>query len=502
MKVNPGFQLAGIRANSVAMLSQAMKRYVPLAVWMAVILTLVMIPGKIMSYGFLPADDALRHAAKAVCGKPWPEILVMRSDFTIDPHPGWHVVLGAVHRAFDANAEALVVFSVVGLMLLLNFSVLPWLGRPEAWLAVLMVVAVCIPSFISRMMLGRPYLVSMVVFMTALLVWRRMEQRRPGPWELVSTVVLIAAAAWIHGSFYLLIMPAAALLVAGRWRQALEFGACWLAGSVLGASLTGHPWQFLGQCLRHLFGVFGDYFLARQLVVELLPSDGDFGAVLVVVAMLFWRALSPDWKASELRNPLFLMGVLGWVLGLKVVRFWSDWGLPAMLLWLAFEFQKQFAHYLAADSLKRLTITCVLALGVFLGTTSDRESRWTANLTTEYLTQDNPELAGWLPEPGGILYSADMRVFNNTFFKNPNAPWRYVLGFESALMLPEDLAVVRKVDWNYGDVRAYAPWVQKMGPKDRLTIRGAKNIGSPNIPELEWHYAVTDIWIGRKPRVK
>jgi len=476
------------------------KRYVPLVAWFLVVSTLLFIPLKILSYGYLPADDALRHAAKGVCGKPWQDILVMRSDFRIDPHPGWHTLLGWAHHLFGWDTERLVIVPVAGLMLLVSASVLVWLRRPEAWLAVLLAVTVFIPGFIARLTLGRPYLFTMAAFMTMLILWSRLKSRGPGWVEAVATILLIAAAAWIHGSFYLLIMPAGALLFCGRWRQALAFGACWATGSFLGCALTGHPWQFLAQSVRHLFGVMGDYTVARQLVMELLPSDGDFGAVLAVVMMLLWRSRSADWKAQELLNPLFIMGVLGWLLGLKVARFWSDWGLPAMLIWLAFEFQRQLEKYLAGDSWQRVLITAGLGLGVFLGATGDRDSRWTSALTKEYLTEtDRPDLAGWLPEPGGILYSADMRVFNDTFFKNPLAPWRYVLGFESALMLPEDLAVLRKVDWNFGDVRAYTPWVKKMRPEDRLVIR-ATAAAMPNIPELEWHYAVTDLWIGRLRR--
>ena len=33
---------------------------------------------KIISYGYLPVDDALRHAAKVVSGKDWHEIVVLR----------------------------------------------------------------------------------------------------------------------------------------------------------------------------------------------------------------------------------------------------------------------------------------------------------------------------------------------------------------------------------------------------------------------------------------
>src|SRR5690349_4599911 len=120
--------------------SNDLKRYVPLAAWIIVVLTLLYIPSKIISYGYLPADDSLRHAAKAVSGKPWQEILVMRSDFQIDPHPGWHAVLGAFHRALNCGTETLVLISIVGLMLLLSAAVLPWLRWPESWLASLLAV--------------------------------------------------------------------------------------------------------------------------------------------------------------------------------------------------------------------------------------------------------------------------------------------------------------------------------------------------------------------------
>jgi hypothetical protein len=58
----------------------------------------------------------------------------------------------------------------------------------------------------------------------------------------------------------------------------------------------------------------------------------------------------------------------------------------------------------------------------FFGFTSDRDGRWTENLTTEFLTADNPALAGWLPDPGGIIYNSDMDVFFQTFYKNPQRP--------------------------------------------------------------------------------
>src|SRR5215203_4732547 len=128
-----------------------MARYIPLVVWVVVIITLLLIPAKIIGYGFIPADDALRHAAKAVSGKSWSEIMVMRPGFEMDIHPGWHAILGALHRGLNFNAETLVVVSIYGLMLVVSLAVIPWLRRPEAWLATLLAAAVFSPVMIKRL---------------------------------------------------------------------------------------------------------------------------------------------------------------------------------------------------------------------------------------------------------------------------------------------------------------------------------------------------------------
>src|SRR4029453_5848391 len=88
------------------------------AVRWLVVAAVVLLSVRVLGQGFLPPDDALRHAAKAVSGRPWSDILVMRPTTTPDGHPGWHFVLGAVHRSTGAGAPALVLFSVVGLFVL------------------------------------------------------------------------------------------------------------------------------------------------------------------------------------------------------------------------------------------------------------------------------------------------------------------------------------------------------------------------------------------------
>jgi hypothetical protein len=230
----------------------------------------------------------------------------------------------------------------------------------------------------------------------------------------------------------------------------------------------------------------------------LRPGDGATEAVLAVAALLLWRAFALGWNVRTLLNPVFMMMALGWLLGLKMQRFWWDFGTPAFIVWVALELQAHFEKKTLFDSLNRLFITLAVAAGTFLAFTSDRDSRWTQNLTMEYYSPDNPDAAGWLPGDGGIIYNSDMDVFFETFYKNPTANWKYILGFESGWMRPEDLKVLRTYEWNLNDPRALEPWVQEMRPPDRMIIRGG---GQPAIPELAWHYIGSGLWVGRLPQL-
>ena len=479
--------------------ANAYRRFVPLLAWVIVITALLFIPFKIISYGFLPMDDALRHAAKTISGKSWPEILVMKDSVRIDPSPGWQQILEWVHAVGGGGAEALVVFSVVALMALMFFSALPWLRRPEAWLAALCLAALFAPECTTRLARGRPYLLTQAVLITILFIWSRNDKSWPGRMGLLLTTLLVAASAWIHGSWYLLCLPGLAIFLTGRWQSSIVYGLCWLGGSFLGCALTGHPLEFMVQAVDHLKGAFGGISVARVLVPEFRPSDGNTSVIVLVGMLVLWRAITPGWNPRRLLSPFFMLMLLGWVLGLKVNRFWWDWGLPAFIGWMALEFQNWFELYLPQDSIKRVFIALALAFVVCLGFTSDRENRWTASLTTEYVTPETPGIAGWLPGPGGIVYNSTMDAFFQTFFKNPTADWRYVHGFEPGLMCPEDLEVLRRIQWNFGDARAYEPWIKKLRPEDRIFIGGSSG-SRPGIPELEWKYAVTGLWIGRLPQ--
>jgi hypothetical protein len=166
---------------------------------------------------------------------------------------------------------------------------------------------------------------------------------------------------------------------------------------------------------------------------------------------------------------------------------------------VAWDLQLLMEKQLEVDSLKRLGLVCVLAGATYLGVTCDFNSRWTRSLTDTFLTEDNPDLQGWMPDKGGIFYTVDMSLFYQTFYKNPHGDWRYMLGFEPTWMPKEDFEIYHKILWNFNDGKAYQDWIQQMAPADRLAVRGAGN-GTPDVPGLEWKYGVSGIWIGRLPR--
>jgi hypothetical protein len=483
-------------------LLEPFRRYVPLAVWAVVVLLLLYIPLKVIGYGYLPADDALRHAAKAVSGKTWPEILVLGPAFHFDPNWGWHWLLGKIHSWASWDAEALVVFSVVALFLIGNAAVVACLKRPEAWLAAFILLSQYqVSDFVLRWLIGRPFLLTMTATLVTLLVWQR-NGAAPPKWSAVLWMTpLIAAAVFLHGVWYLWALPVAAFLLAQQFRWCFLLAASWILGTLLGSALTGHPAESIMQALQLALRSVGMHQTQSTLVSELKPSGGEIFPILLLGGVIVLRQLAKLNAPPLIRHPAFWLAVMGWVLGCQTFRFWEDWGLPALAVLIAGDLQLFFESRFAADSFQRLALVCGLALTMFIVTTNDFNSRWTNHLAWRYIEPDpkHPEFNDWLPEKGGTLYSADMTVFYQTFFRNPTAGWRYALGFESTLMPDGDFKVYHNILWNFGDAKAYKPWVDKMRSEDRLVIRGG-SASMPPIPQLEWNHDVGNIWIGRLPR--
>jgi hypothetical protein len=475
-----------------------LKQRVPLLVGLIIIIVAVVIPLKIIGMGYLPGDDGLRYAAKAVSGKPWSEILVIGSHYTVDHNFGCDFLLRQVYLLTHWDAEALLDLTLVGFFVLLGICALPWLKCPEAWLAVLLVGAAGWP-LASRMVLARPLLLTSAVLLTILFLWNKQGSRPPG-WRVTALMaVLIGLVVWIHGVWYLWSLPVAAFLLAGEYSWALALASAWGIGTVAGALMTGHPVAYLYEAVLMSVRATSLHHTARTMVSELQPAQCGLLIFLVPGALLLLRRLAGLEARPLTANPIFWMAVLGWSLGFVARRFWDDWGLWALLALAACDLSLFLQSRMAVDSVKRIALTAGLALAVYLVFTSDIDSRWTSSLSRQFLVETDPDLAGWLPEPGGILYATDDGFFYDTFFRNPNARWRYLVGFEMTLMPDDDFATLYRILWNHEAPDAFQPWVAKMRPQDRLFVRGASQ-GWPPIPGLEWHYTLDNMWSGRLPR--
>ncbi len=107
---------------------------------------------------------------------------------------------------------------------------------------------------------------------------------------------------------------------------------------------------------------------------------------------------------------------------------------------------------------RRLAAGILLAAGVYFITTSDLGGRWTDTLREPFIDASGPALQGWMP--------------------------------------PDDLKILRQIQWSRFAWDAYIPWVNKMRPEDRLEISGGPR---PVMPPLEFVKA-GDAWIGRLPK--
>jgi hypothetical protein len=302
---------------------ESFQRYVPLLAWLVVAVTIIAIPLKIISYGYLPGDDALRHAAKAVSGKPWPDILVVSDVFKIDHNFGWHFFLRQIHLLTHWDTEQLVVFTVVLLFSLVGWSALPWLRRPEAWL-VAMAAAALSADMPSRFDLGRPFLLTDTGLLTILFCWQARGMEPPKWWLIVWFTLLIAACSFVHGVWYLWALPVAAFFLAQQFRWGLLLTVSWLAGVFLGASLTGHPFESLYQAVIMAQKAFSLHATQRTMVTEFQPSSGELFGLIIMGGVVILRQLARLNVFPLSRNPAFWLACISWVLSFKAVRFTED----------------------------------------------------------------------------------------------------------------------------------------------------------------------------------
>ena len=472
-----------------------LQRHVPLLAWIVALAVFFLIVMKIISYGFVPAGDARRHVAKVMTDKEYNQIVVLRPEYKIDHSPGWDWILRRLRGVAGWNEDQLMTFSVAAMMLCVYLAGLPWLRRPEAWMAAWLAQMVALPNLMIRLDQGRPFLVSEGVLICLLFAWGRERTPRPSWQNLVLTTAGFALSVWVHGTWYLWVFVLAGFFLAGAWRETLWLAACWAGGVVAGALLSGKPVAFLYGAVYMAAAIFKEHAPSWLLVGEFQPSEGEFYTLVILALVYLWRRRQNNGTGSLLRQPVFWLIAIFWTLGFQADRFWADWGMTAATVWLAMQFDGWMVEKWPAESGRRLLLCGLLAAPLFLDSTSDLRARYTQYQQESALDAGDPALAGWLPEGDGIFYNADMAFFYNTFYKNPGANWRYIQGFEPALMPEEDLKILRAMQLRHFDLASYQPWIKKMRPQDRLEVPGS---APPPMPELEWHIAANNLWIGRK----
>lgn len=463
-----------------------------LAVRFVVIATVVLIAVQILAQGYLPVDDALRHAAKAVSGKPWSEILVARPGL-VDFSPGWHAFLRGVHRLLGANAHTLVWVEILVGFVAISLAPLLLMRRPEAWLAAMSTGALLEPQLVVRWVIGRPLVISIAILVFMCLNWKRLDGERIPRSPMIVTAALVAAATWIHGSWYLWGLPVLACLLAGQRRVALRLTLAAAAGFVIGALLSGNPVAFLWQNLALAINLGGGAVSAWVYEMQAYPFVPMLmlGMLAVVVVRKVWL----DVPASALvRDPVFMLAALGCLLGMRSARFWMDWGMPAAVVFVALEIEQLWIAFAAEG--RRLLASGVVAVVAFVVWTANVNQRWVPRHDKAFQTIVLTRPAA-LPDSGGILYTDDRRIFYEMFYLTPTAPWRYTLGFTPEIMPDEDYAVYVNRHTT-GTIESLDPWTARMTPADRLLIRDPRGI--QRWQQLEWQAIEGGFYSGRLKR--
>lgn len=428
---------------------------------------------RIVEFAFIPPDDSLRHAATGVSGRPYTEVIVFDAEIPpVDSTPGWHRVLRTVHRVVGLDQYGLIGFSVLSLFVAFTASGLFLVRRPEAWAAVLLLAIVVDPGHPVRLSLGRPFMLTSLATVVFVLAWdaivSRERERERG--ALLACLAAAAVTTWLHSTWFLLLAVPGAALLTREWRATARLSAAVGAGVLVGAILTLQPVAHLSYPIIHTWKTMGAV-PAEFRVSELRPFTGSSTWVLIFLGLAVARAALPDLSGFRLRHPAFLTAAACWILAFTASRFWIDIGLPALMAGLALALHRVLEARLPAGSAERWIVVGGVAASLYLGISANHGRRWESSpLQRVVWLQENPEEAeDWLPDPGGILYSADMGAFFTLFFTYPEGDWRYILGPEQALMPREDLEILHGIadrsNWD-----AFLPWVEKLRPEDRLFV--------------------------------
>ena len=427
----------------------------------------------VVDYGFLPPDDALRHAATATSEGTYADVLVFDPSIPVtDSTPGWHRFLAGVHHQLGLDKFGLVSFSIFFLFMVVSCSGLFLFQRPEAWgMVVALSLALQSASPTGRWLLGRPFLLVCAATAIFCLLWDRLREDETR-WHAAAACMLVSAVTvWLHSTWFLLLAVPAVSVFSGDRRATMTLGGAILTGAVLGAALTLDPVRHLSYPIVHTFQTMNAVPVHFR-VSELQGGGGFVSWLLAFGLFIVARSSYPELQKVPLSHPAFLLFAVAWVLSFKAVRFMTDLGFPALMAGLALLTRDTLDSWLPRAGLRRWVVAGGLAAAALWSTSANTGRRWESNqLQSVVWFQENPEEASeWLPGPGGVLYSPEMATFFNLYFTYPDANWKYILGLEQAIMPKDDLRILHDI-WDEGRLEAYAPWVEKLRPEDRIFIR-------------------------------
>ena len=465
----------------------------------AIIILLVaffIVPYRIICLGFMPTDDANRHVAFSVTDKNWADVLEIEPSLSADHNAGWHYVLKKIHKYFGLNKEALLITVMISLFLIFNITGSLLSPNIASWTIVLLLMFIFNRVIVVRLLIGRPFVVSSVVTLILFKLWF-IESKKPisiGCKYLVS-IIFITLAVWLHGTWYTFLLLPIALLLAGKIKKSLELSFIVLLSTVIGAYLTGEFEQFLHFHYAATLNIFTEKIYNWQLVTEF--AEGNiytawlFPTSIIIILLIYSKKLC----LNELsKDPLFIMILLCWMLSIKVARFWIDWGIIALMFWLSYKISLLIEDM---QSVKKNYLRWTLFLfTVFSFVIIIPNSSWNNQNERKSFSVDftKPQFAEYKPLDGGIIYNDSMTHFYYQYYADPEGKYKYVLGFEPAIMPQADRKTFREIIYSLFHYSSYKPWVDKLTEKDRIF---AYNDISPYYPQLDWIKAGTHLWIGK-----
>lgn len=459
----------------------------------------ILISLKIISLGYIPLDDACRHVAFSMSDKNWSDILVITPGLEADHNAGWHTLLRAVQRYLSFNKEQLLNFSIILLFLLFNLTGTITSPNCAAWLVNILILFIIQKTFFGRMLCGRPFLISCSAALVLFKLWldpKESQQTKPGRIAIyLISFIALTISVWLHGTWYSFLLIPTALLLSGKILKAFELTLLIAVSTLAGAYLTGDFHEFLHFHYLATLNIFSEKVYNWQLVTEFAEGNIYFTWIfpVVIIAMLLRKTNKLNLNEFS-KDPVFILILLSWLLSLKVTRFWFDWGIITLCYWLSAKISILISEM---SSVKKpfirhfLFLFLIAALIVLIP-----QANWDERATHKKYLADfsKPELSVFQPEEDGIIYNDSMSEFYFNYYKYPNAKYRYILGFEPAIMPQDDRLVFRDILYTNYNYSAYKPWIKKLTSKDR--IFASVNIAD-YYKELDWIKASSNLWIGK-----